>query len=548
MDNNFSPKKPGSIDGFYKTPPRRSADVQRPVPPRPQPAASAKPVHPKLSSLDINPLRRMGADRKQTETSRPLPAKPMSSVFSDLGLGRDKPKRKGLLRKKQGEEAQKKKWSWKKKIAVSFAVILVGVLGVAGYLDYNLNKLFHCGLTCDVQALNTTPLKSQNNWVNILVAGYDPSDGDITTDTIMVVSVNQVTNQAFMLSIPRDMWVNNLPGFGHQKINASNDISRFSAPGYPSGGMGELEQQVHDKLGITSDYYILVNNQAYVDAVNAIGGIDVNIQSPDPRGLYDPNVDKANGGPVNITNGWHHLDGLQALGLVKARGDSSLSYGFPNSDFDREAHARQVMVAIKDKTKTSGVLANPYDVTQLFNSISKNVQTDVTVNDIQSFYNVMKKVSDNSIKSMSVQSINGVKLLTGAFIDNLDVEEPSAGLDNYSQIQAFVSNLYSSSAVAQEGATAVVLNGTNTTGLAKQEENTLSSAGFDVASIGSTSSMYSSGMIIDQSHGKDPAAKQALQKQFPNATVTTSTTSPAEAAEARAYSSVDFVVVLGQNN
>ena len=58
------------------------------------------------------------------------------------------------------------------------------------------------------------------------------------------------------------------------------------------------------------------------DAVNDVGGITVNIQSPDPRGLYDPSIDYATNGPlVDLSNGVHTLSGEQALDLARARDD-----------------------------------------------------------------------------------------------------------------------------------------------------------------------------------------------------------------------------------
>lgn len=555
MDFKSRPQKPRSIDGFMKGAASHPTNVRRPQlisgTARSQPTSPRRAIPVRQTTqntpVDERPLQRpTTVNNGQSFIGTTLPNPDFNRQFDEPTT--EKPKRKGLhFRKQRNAMKPKRKGSIKRKLIAAGVVVVVGAVGAFSYLTYNVNKVFHCGITCAVQAINSIPLKSQGDWVNTLVAGYDPSDGDITTDTIMVVSANKVTGQAFMLSIPRDMWVNNLPGFGHQKINASNDIASFSAPGYPNGGMGEMEQQVHDKLGITSDYFILVNNQAYVDAVNAVGGVDVNIQSENPKGLYDPNVDKVNGGPVKFSNGWQHLDGLQALGLVKARGDSPLEYGFPNGDFDREAHQRQVMIALKTKAESSGVLANPLAISNLFNAVSKNVQTDVSIQDIQGFSELMNKVNTNNIKSASVQSINGVKLLTGQVVQNLDVEAPSAGIDNYSQIQAFIQNLYSSNPVAQEGATVAVLNGSNVDGLANTEATKLQSSGFDVAGTGDPNSVYSSSLIIDQSNGKDRAARQELQKLFPNTPIATSTTTPAEATEAQAYPNATFVVVLGQN-
>ena len=77
--------------------------------------------------------------------------------------------------------------------------------------------------------------------------------------------------------------------------------------------MGQLQQIVEQDFHIPIDYYALIDYTAFKDAVNAVGGINIDIQSPDPRGLYDPNVAKADGGPVRLPNGPVHLNGSQAF-------------------------------------------------------------------------------------------------------------------------------------------------------------------------------------------------------------------------------------------
>lgn len=516
-----------SIDGFLSVPPRKKIN------------------HPDIAGHSKIPA--------SPDSITPMPSKPSHSEANNgpsllnLNIAGESPF------SKYDSIHLKKRKPWKRYALRSSLVLIAIFLVVGGWVGFkffrNIAKITHNNnpLAAIASALNQVNLKSEGDWVNVLVAGYDPTDGDITTDTIMVVSVNKTTNQAIMLSVPRDTWVNNVPGFGHQKINASNDVSSFNVPGYPKGGMGELEQQIHDKLGIKSDYYVLVNNNAYVDGVNAVGGIDVNIQSSDHRGLYDPNVDKANGGPLNLTNGPHHLNGLGALALVKARGDSYYAYGFPQSDFDREAHARQVVLAMKDKALTTGVATDPVKIGQLLDAVGKNVQTDITLNDASGFYKLMKKVNNNNVKSMSLVNINGTTLLKGQVVGGLDAEVPTAGIDNFTQIQNSVSKLYSANPVFQESATVVILNGSNLDGLASKEETILNNEGFSVIQVGDPNAVYPKSMIIDQSNGKDPASAMELQKLFSTNTAYTTTLSTPEANEAKNYYSANFVIVLGQN-
>jgi LCP family protein required for cell wall assembly len=206
--------------------------------------------------------------------------------------------------------------------------------------------------------------------------------------------------------------------------------------------MGLLEEVVDQDFGMTMDYSALVNYGAFKDAVNAVGGITVNIQSCSPNGLYDPDRDYSTGGIlVNLSNGEHTLDGEQALDLARARGDAYGSYGFCQSDFTREQDQRLMMVAIKTKATSLAVLSNPIKVGELFDSLGNNVQTDLTASDARTLYDLGKKIGNNNITSASLNSANGKDLLQSYEADGEDALIPATGLNNYSAIQAYVQQL-----------------------------------------------------------------------------------------------------------
>jgi LCP family protein required for cell wall assembly len=446
-------------------------------------------------------------------------------------------------------------WSRKRKIVTSTLALLLIGFSLGGWygarLIGNLDKAFHGNVFSDAQALfSQVKLNGETQGrVNILIAGDSADDpghaGADLTDSIMVLSIDTQNHTAFMLSIPRDLWVN-IPGLGNQKINAANDVTNFSAAGYPSGGMGQLEQIVQTDLGIPIDYDALVNYDAFKDAVNAVGGITVDIQSPDPRGLYDSNTN------LNLPNGEDTLNGQTALNLARARGDNDgdISYGFPDTDFDRTQHQRQMVVAIAKKATTLGVLANPLKVNQLFAAVANNVQTDLTLQDALRLAQIGKGINLNTIGSYTYSSSTTGQtspLLVG-YTDPDSGEDslaPSAGVGNFGQLQQYYQQLTSTNPVVKEGASVVVLNGSDVIGLAKQEEGVLQTKGVDTVTIADANNEYPSTMIVDNSAGKDPATKQLLEQLYPGTTVTTDTGS-LEAGEAQGYTS-NFVVVLGKN-
>ncbi|HEV2402672.1 MAG TPA: LCP family protein [Candidatus Saccharimonadales bacterium] len=342
---------------------------------------------------------------------------------------------------------------WKKIIIRSCLSLLLLLILAGSWIGYKFiyNEVKVFGWSGIWSLIHPGPLNSQGGRVNILLAGdsvgrTDNGGGQQLTDSIMLVSIDTQKHTAFLLSIPRDLWVK-IPGFGYSKINAAAEdgASDYSNnPSYDQNGMGLLEQVVSKNFGIPIDYYGLIDYAAFKDAVNAVGGITVNIQSNDPRGLYDASA-AAPGNPqplVELSNGVHTLDGQEALNLARARGDAFGSYGFAGSDFTRTQNQRMMMLAIKDKVTSAGVLSNPFKLGQLFDSFGNNVQTDLSLGNARQLYNISRGISNANIASKGLNNINGHNLLTGYLTpDGEDALIPTTGVDNYSVIQAFVAQL-----------------------------------------------------------------------------------------------------------
>ncbi|MGF7228710.1 MAG: LCP family protein [Candidatus Saccharibacteria bacterium] len=376
-------------------------------------------------------------DQRENMLNRALPNPAYQSALSPQPLVQD-------------PESAKRNW---KKIAKRTAItLLVIVLLGGGWVGWkfvsNSAKVFGWGNLFGL--FEHTKLKGEDQGrVNILLAGNSADDpghnGANLTDSIMIMSVDTTHNTAFLLSVPRDLYVN-IPGHGYAKINEAYQDGQgdnFNESGYASGGMGLLEKVVSQNFGVSSDYYALVNYTALRDAVNAVGGVDITIQSTDPRGLYDPSRDLQTGQPlVNLSNGVHTLNGQQALDLARARGDSYGSYGYGRSDFTRTANQRQILIAIKDKATASGTLTNPIKLGELFDSFGNNVKTDMTLAEAKRFYTIMKKVPSSDIASASLsdgKNVNLLKNYTNKYGQSTLI--PAAGLDDYTAIQAYVQSL-----------------------------------------------------------------------------------------------------------
>ncbi len=392
------------------------------------------------------------ADISPYELHRSLP----NPLFSGAPTRR---MRSRQLMQQQIPEERPKMHKIRKSIISILILLLVAGMGYGGWVGYefadNAVRVFGWGGLFSL--FFPTHLKGENTGrVNILIAGNSADDpghqGASLTDSIMLVSINTKNHTAYMLSIPRDLYVH-IPGFGYAKINEAypdGQSENFSQPGYAAGGMGLLEEVISQKFGVLIDYYALINYAAVRDAVNAVGGITVTINSPDGE-LYDPNRDFVTGGPlVNLTNGGHTLNGEQALDLARARGDPSqygVPIGFEQYDFQRTADQRMMLVALERKAMTLGVIANPIRMGKLFDTMGNNVQTDLSLGNVRRLYTIMKKIPAASIQSASLNQANyngqkGVDLLTNYYTPSReDALIPATGINDYTQIDAYVQAL-----------------------------------------------------------------------------------------------------------
>jgi LCP family protein required for cell wall assembly len=439
MDFQPRPRRNTNIDGFIR-PQKKQTHAFYSEHPKTSPHAAPQPVAANPLTVTAMPV-----------VAAPLPAPvepPVTVSAVPIASINSAPKTA------YNPRVQVKK-RWKKRVlraSLSFVTLTLIVGGWLGYqLLHNVNKVFHGSIVSDVKALSSqTVLKGESTGrVNILLAG-DSADqlnhgGADLTDSILILSINTKTHTAFLLSIPRDLWVylpgSTYPGGTYQKINAANDLTSFSEPGYPSGGIGALSYVVTTDLGIPIDYYGLMDYGAFKDAVDAVGGVSIDIQSPDPRGLYDPNTN------LNLPNGIVSLNGQAALNLARARGDGYGSYGFPDSDFDRTEHQRQLFVAVAEKAKTLGVLGNPIKVSDLFSTLGNNFETNLSLQNVLRLIKDTKNINPNTIQSYayssSVSTTTPYPLLQ-AYTDPNSGEDaliPSAGLGDYAQLQQYYQQL-----------------------------------------------------------------------------------------------------------
>lgn len=360
---------------------------------------------------------------------------PTTNRLPDEGFDQEVPDE---AEKPKGKRLRKLKWNF---LLLAFFILFSSFFIL--FLDARnfsraSNKMFGSGNLLEL--IKPTSLKgSDQGRVNVLVVGYSVDDpahpGANLTDSIMLLSMNTSNHTGYMLSIPRDLYVK-IPGHGYGKINEA----------YQDGGMALLEQIVSSDFQVPVNYYALVDYSAVRDTVNALGGISVNIQSPDPRGLFDPNISKVDGGPLQLSNGVQTINGQTALNLTRARGDpcgcGQYAYGFPQSDFNRTQNQRMVFTAIKDRLNNLGLtfILNPWKNGPIFNAMADNVKTDVKLSEVRPLYRLFTGIPSAQLKSESLNNLNGQNLLRGTGYEGSTLS-PTAGTYDFSQIQSAIQQL-----------------------------------------------------------------------------------------------------------
>ena len=331
------------------------------------------------------------------------------------------------------DDWMKMKRHWKKLLIILGLAVLV-TLGAVGYFMYSeADKAIKAVTTSGsaVDLLTPAPLNGESTGVvNVLIAGNSVDDanhgGAALTDSIIVASYNLSAHQLTLVSVPRDLYVD--VNGTYMKINAA----------YVNGGMDELATVVQQVTGLTINQRVLIDYTAFRDMIDAVGGIDITIDSPDPRGIYDPMIG------FSISNGLHHLDGAQALLLARCRNDPTydgrVAYGLPNGDFDRQANQRKIMEALLAKLTNGSVISNPAELKSVIDSLSGNVTTDMTAGQLRRLYDLSKQATSTQNATLRGTDTH-ILLANYRTVKDGDTLIPAAGIGNYAVIQQYVASL-----------------------------------------------------------------------------------------------------------
>lgn len=393
------------------------------------------------------------------------------------------------------------------------------------------------------------PLEMDSNGrTNILLFGTSEDDpgheGATLTDSIMLVSIDQNKKDAFLVSIPRDLYVDYgmACNSGYEgKINEVYLCGKANGEDSEEAGQKALRNKVGEVFGLKMQYSVHVNYAAMRDVVDAVGGVTVEIKSDDPRGILDRNFDwKCNYecNYVKYPNGPVELNGERALALARARGASVPNYGLNGGNFDREQYQRKILVALKDKAASAGTLANPVAINGLIDALGNNVRTTFEAEEIKTLAQLGQDINGDAIRSLSLVDEKDPLVTTGD-VNGMSIVQPVAGLFDYSDIATAVRAYASGDTAFLERATVDVLNMSGQAGVAQTKADKLSEAGIIVEVVGNAPEKLDNAPVrlYNLSGGEKPKTLQKLESLLGVQAI--------EGTPPGVTSASDFVVLVG---
>lgn len=203
--------------------------------------------------------------------------------------------------------------------------------------------------------------------ITVLLLGSDERPGETDparTDAIIVARIDPRSGRVALVSLPRDLWVE-IPGYGHARINAANVWGIiYNAP---EGGLGLAQKTVSNLLGIPIDYTIHINFQGFIGAIDALGGVTVDV----PKELYDDAFPTMDYGYTiaHFLPGPQQMDGATALMYSRIR--------HPDSDFERMRRQQAVVVAALARIREQNPMQSLKSLEDVTAALRAYVQTDL---------------------------------------------------------------------------------------------------------------------------------------------------------------------------
>jgi LCP family protein required for cell wall assembly len=394
---------------------------------------------------------------------------------------------------------------------------------------------------------SASPTPATGDRLNILLVGVDrrPSDQTFNTDTMIVMSIDPATRQIAMLSVPRDVVDVPLPkawpaysyygGKFPAKINSLWTRAQGSASLFPfpaaTRGQEALKGALGALYGIDIPYYVEVDFDGFRRVVDTLGGVTIRVELPVQDDHYPQEFGRG-ATRLYIPATVQHMTGDQALAFARSRHGSN--------DFDRASRQQQVILALREQADIPTVLAQ---LPALVDALKSAVHTDIPTSTLPAFASTAEQVGFEHVRSL---------VFSPPLYGREVINDPRGYviIPNVTAIRRAVTNAFSfdpeleksREAIAAEGATVRVLNGSGTTGQATELRDYLTYRGFDAsvptANGGRADKSTYTATVVTAYNGAEsdfPQSVALLEKLFGVQVV----------AVTDAKVTVDFIVITG---
>jgi LCP family protein required for cell wall assembly len=332
------------------------------------------------------------------------------------------------------------------------------------------------------------------------------------SDVVMLVHIPAGTAKATVVSFPRDSWVQ-LPAYTDAKNVEHPAVYAKLNAAFSVGGAPLLVATIEQLTGLHVDHFASINFPGFQGMVNALGGLDVCIGTT----RHDTNSGDF------LTAGQHHINGVQALALVRDR------ESFPNEDLERIKDQEYFLSVMLQKVLSAGTLANPLKLTEFLNVATKSLTVDsgLSLGDMRKLASRFSSLNPSRVTFLTVPILNSNYQATSSVYgfqpqDNVELDPAAMGV-------LFASLLNdaspSPSAVAPPASPPDVPvdidNGTGRAGLARTTATALQTLGFHTGAVGDAANTPTTTITYDAA---DLVTAQILQAHVPEATLVLSTT------------------------
>jgi len=296
------------------------------------------------------------------------------------------------------------------------------------------------------------PQANRQNFLIVGMRGFGMDDGPLLTDTMLLVSIEKDPvsglHRSALISVPRDLFVQ-VPYGQKTKINELYTI------GYEKGGeklaFNLVKTVVSEVTGVYIDGMIRIDFNGFQKIIDTIGGVDVYLQTP-----FQEVKQWEGAGGFFLPKGLNHLNGEQALYFSRSR--------FSTSDFDRARRQQIVLLAVKKKLATLGILSNPLKVYSILDILGSHIRTDVSMG-VGEGLSLLSDFNDNDMRKLVLSTENFLNQGIGphkAYI--LTPKDETYGDIHQAVGSIFGSNPSGSSGyIAPQAYTALLVHATSTT-------------------------------------------------------------------------------------